>query len=63
LWLSRGVFRYFERTAIDLGMNLGVQKATAWGAKVVQGAQTGVTQSYLFVFGAGILFVVLILLI
>ncbi len=63
LWLSRGVFRYFEKTAIDLGMNLGVQKATAWGAKVVQGTQTGVAQSYLFVFGAGILFVVLILLI
>lgn len=63
LWLSRGVFRYFEKTAIDQGMNLGVQKATAWGAKVVQGTQTGVAQSYLFVFGAGILFVVLILLI
>ncbi|HET6516826.1 MAG TPA: NADH-quinone oxidoreductase subunit L [Nitrosopumilaceae archaeon] len=63
LWIARGVFRYFEKTAIDLGMNLGVQKATAWGAKVVQGTQTGVAQSYLFVFGAGILFVVLILLI
>lgn len=62
LWIARGVYRYFEKTAIDLGMNLGVQKATAWGAKVVQGTQTGVAQSYLFVFGAGILFVVLILL-
>jgi len=62
LWLSRGVFRYFERTVIDVGMNLGITRATAWTAKVVQGTQTGVTQSYLFVFGAGILFVVLILL-
>ncbi|MBI2643680.1 MAG: NADH-quinone oxidoreductase subunit L, partial [Nitrosarchaeum sp.] len=63
LWLSRGVFRYFEKTVIDYGMNNGFQKAVGWSAKVVQGTQTGVTQSYLFVFGAGLLFVVLILLI
>ena len=63
LWLSRGVFRYFEKTAIDYGMNDGFQKAVGWSAKVVQGTQTGVAQSYLFVFGAGLLFVVLILLI
>jgi NADH-quinone oxidoreductase subunit L len=63
LWLARGVYRYFEKTAIDYGMNDGVQKAVGWSAKVVQGTQTGVSQSYLFVFGAGLLFVVLILLI
>lgn len=62
LWLARGVYRYFEKTAIDFGMNDGFQKATLWSAKVVQGTQTGVSQSYLFVFGAGLLFVVLILL-
>jgi NADH-quinone oxidoreductase subunit L len=43
-------------------MNDGVQKAVSWSAKVIQGTQTGVSQSYLFVFGAGLLFVVLILL-
>ncbi len=63
LWLARAIFRYFEKTAIDYGMNDGVQKAVGWSAKVVQGTQTGVSQSYLFVFGAGLLFVVLILLI
>jgi NADH-quinone oxidoreductase subunit L len=63
LWLARAIFRYFEKTAIDYGMNAGVQKAVGWSAKVVQGTQTGVSQSYLFVFGAGLLFVVLILLI
>lgn len=63
LWLARGVFRYFEKTAIDYGMNMGFQKAVGWGARVVQGTQTGIAQSYLFVFGAGILFVALILLI
>jgi len=63
LWLARGVFRYFEKTVIDYGMNDGMQKAVGWSAKVIQGTQTGVSQSYLFVFGAGLLFVVLILLI
>ncbi len=63
LWLARGVFRYFEKTAIDYGMNDGFQKAILWSAKAVQGTQTGVAQSYLFVFGAGLLFVVLLLLI
>ena len=62
LWLARGVSRYFERTAIDYGMNDGLQRAAGWGARVVQGTQTGVSQSYLFVFGAGLLFVVLILM-
>lgn len=62
LWLARGVFRYFERTAMDYGMNTGFQKSVSWAAKVVQGTQTGVLQSYLFVFGAGLLFIVLILL-
>ncbi|MFY9300186.1 MAG: NADH-quinone oxidoreductase subunit L [Candidatus Nitrosotenuis sp.] len=63
LWIARGVWRYFERTAIDTGMNIGLEKAVGWGAKVVQGTQTGVAQSYLYVFGAGILFVVLFLFI
>ena len=63
LWLARGVSRYFERYVMDLGMNVGLERATKYGAKVIQGTQTGVSQSYLFVFGAGILFVVLMLLI
>ena len=63
LWLARWVSRYFEKRVIDYGMNDGVQKAVSWSAKVIQGTQTGLTQSYLFVFGAGLLFVVLILLI
>jgi NADH-quinone oxidoreductase subunit L len=62
LWASRAIWRYFEQTAIDKGMNIGFERAVGWSAKVVQRTQTGVTQSYLYVFGAGILFVVLILL-
>ena len=63
LWLARGIWRYFERYAIDLGMNVGIEKSVAWSAKVVQRTQTGVAQSYLYVFGAGILVVVLFLFI
>ena len=63
LWAARALWRYFEQTAIDKGMNVGLERAVGWSAKVVQGSQTGVAQSYLYVFGAGIVFVVLILLI
>jgi NADH-quinone oxidoreductase subunit L len=63
LWLSRGIWRYFESTVIDMGMNVGLERSIAWSAKVVQRTQTGVAQSYLYVFGAGLLFIVLILLI
>jgi NADH-quinone oxidoreductase subunit L len=44
-------------------MNVGIERAVGYGAKVVQKTQTGVTQSYLYVFGAGILFIVLFLFI
>jgi len=63
LWACRAIWRYFEKTVIDTGMNVGLERAVRFGAKVVQGTQTGVPQSYLYVFGAGLLFVVLILLI
>lgn len=62
LFFARGIWRYFESTVID-GMNTGPEKAVGWSAKVIQGTQTGISQSYLYVFGAGILFVVLLLLI
>ena len=63
LWVSRAVYRSFERTAVDHGMNIGLERAAGWGARVVQGTRTGVSQSCLFVFGAGILFVVMVLVI
>jgi NADH-quinone oxidoreductase subunit L len=63
LWIARGIWRYFEKTVIDTGMNVGLERAAGWSAKVVQKTQTGVAQSYLYVFGAGILFVVLFLFI
>jgi NADH-quinone oxidoreductase subunit L len=62
LYFGRGVYRYFENVVIE-GFNTGPQKAVAVGARILQGTQTGISQSYLYVFGAGILFVVLLLLI
>ncbi len=61
LWLARAIWRYFEKYTFDLGMNVGFEKSIGWSAKVVQKAQTGVAQSYLYVFGAGILFIVFFL--
>ena len=62
LYFGRFVWRYFENTVIE-GFNTGPEKAVAVGARLLQGTQTGISQSYLYVFGAGILFVVLLLLI
>ena len=62
LYFGRGVWRYFENVVIE-GFNTGPEKAIAVGARILQGTQTGISQSYLYVFGAGILFVVLLLLI
>lgn len=62
LYLARGVYRYFEDRVIE-GLNLVPEKTMAGGARILQSTQTGISQSYLYVFGAGILIVVLLLFI
>ena len=62
LYFARGVYRYFENIVIE-GFNLVPEKTMAGGARIMQATQTGISQSYLYVFGAGILIVVLLLLI
>ncbi len=62
LYLARGVYRYFENIVME-GLNLVPEKTMAGGARIMQSTQTGISQSYLYVFGAGILIVVLLLLI
>ena len=62
LYFARGVYRYFENIIIE-GLNLVPEKTMAGGARIMQATQTGISQSYLYVFGAGILIVVLLLLI
>lgn len=61
LAIYRFVWRYFESTIVD-GINPAFQGAMAGMSKVVKASQTGVTQTYLFVFGVGIMIVVMLLL-
>jgi NADH-quinone oxidoreductase subunit L len=58
----RVIWRYFESTIID-GINPAFQFSTASFSKIVKAGQTGITQTYLFVFGVGIMILVMLLLI
>jgi NADH-quinone oxidoreductase subunit L len=61
LAISRFIWRYFESTIID-GVNPAFQQSMTFMSRVVKGGQTGITQTYLFVFGVGIMIVVMLLL-
>ncbi len=61
LAIYRFIWRYFESTVID-GINPAFQGAMAGMSKVVKSGQTGITQTYLFVFAVGIMLVVMLLL-
>jgi len=61
LLISRGIWRYFESIIIE-GINPAFQFSMAWWSKVVRFMQTGVTQTYLYAFAVGIVFVLLLLL-
>ena len=63
LLLIRRIWRYFEKTVIDLGMNNGFEYAIKWSSNIIHKTQTGIVQSYLYVFGAGLLFILMILLV
>jgi NADH-quinone oxidoreductase subunit L len=61
LAIYRFIWRYFESTIID-GVNPAFQHSMAFMSRVVKAGQTGITQTYLFVFGVGIMIVVMLLL-
>jgi NADH-quinone oxidoreductase subunit L len=61
LAIYRFIWRYFESTIVD-GINPALQYSMAYMSRVVKGGQTGITQTYLFVFGVGIMIVVMLLL-
>jgi NADH-quinone oxidoreductase subunit L len=61
LAIFRFIWRYFESTIID-GVNPAFQQSMTFMSRVVKGGQTGITQTYLFVFGVGIMIVVMLLL-
>ncbi len=58
----RIVWRYFESTIID-GISPAFQFSMLSFSKIVKAGQTGITQTYLFVFGVGIMILVMLLLI
>jgi NADH-quinone oxidoreductase subunit L len=59
--IYRIVWRYFESTIID-GISPAFQYTMAYFSKVVRSGQTGITQTYLFVFGVGIMIVLMLML-
>lgn len=61
LAIYRFIWRYFESTIID-GINPAFQQSMTFMSRVVKAGQTGITQTYLFVFGVGIMIVVMLLL-
>ncbi len=61
LLVSRITWRYFESVVID-GINPAFQFAMAWWSRIVRYMQTGVTQTYVYAFAVGIIFVILIVL-
>jgi NADH-quinone oxidoreductase subunit L len=61
LAIYRFIWRYFESTIID-GINPAFQYSMVYMSKVVKAGQTGITQTYLFVFAVGIMIVVMLLL-
>jgi NADH-quinone oxidoreductase subunit L len=61
LAVYRIIWRYFETTIID-GVNPALQYSMSYMSRVVKGGQTGITQTYLFVFAVGIMIIVMLLL-
>jgi NADH-quinone oxidoreductase subunit L len=60
LAIYRIIWRYFENVVID-GMNPAFQFSMAYFSKVVKAAQTGITQTYLYIFAVGIVIVTMLL--
>ncbi|MGH9989053.1 MAG: NADH-quinone oxidoreductase subunit L, partial [Nitrososphaera sp.] len=60
LAIYRFIWRYFESTIVD-GINPAFQQSMSYMSAVVKAGQSGITQTYLFVFAAGIMIVVMLL--
>ena len=60
LAIFRIVWRYFESTIID-GINPGLQGTMTYFSRVIKAGQTGIAQTYLFVFAAGVLIIIMLL--
>jgi NADH-quinone oxidoreductase subunit L len=59
--IYRIIWRYFESNIID-GISPAFQYIMTYFSRVVRAGQTGITQTYLFVFGVGIMIIVMLVL-
>ncbi|HEY6757550.1 MAG TPA: NADH-quinone oxidoreductase subunit L [Nitrososphaera sp.] len=60
LAIYRFIWRYFESTIVD-GINPALQQSMTYMSGLVKAGQSGITQTYLFVFAAGIMIIVMLL--
>ncbi len=60
LAIYRFIWRYFESTIVD-GINPALQHSMSYMSAVVKAGQNGITQTYIFVFAAGIMIIVMLL--
>jgi NADH-quinone oxidoreductase subunit L len=60
LAIYRFIWRYFESTIVD-GINPALQQSMTYMSRVVKAGQSGITQTYLFVFAAGIMMIMMLL--
>ena len=60
LAIYRFIWRYFESAIVD-GINPALQQSMTYMSGVVKAGQSGITQTYLFVFAAGIMIIVMLL--
>src|SRR5919106_760286 len=60
LAIYRFIWRYFESTIID-GINPALQHSMSYMSGVVKAGQSGITQTYIFVFAVGIMIIVMLL--
>src|ERR671912_2363300 len=60
LAIYRFIWRYFESTIVD-GINPALQQSMTYMSRVVKAGQSGITQTYLFVFAAGIMIILMLL--
>ena len=59
--IYRVIWRYFEFTVME-GISHAFEFSMASFSRFIKAGQTGITQTYLFVFGAGIMIIILLLL-
>ncbi len=60
LAVYRFIWRYFESTIVD-GINPALQQSMSYMSGVVKAGQSGITQTYIFVFAVGIMIIVMLL--